>query len=298
MEKKILKAEYFNDLKIGDAIFKAAVLEDGTRVLTRATFVKAIGRTGKVKGGRAYDDEFKMPVFLTANNLKPFIPNELVENSTPVFFKHKGRQYIGYKAELLPLVCGIFIDADEAAILTITQKPIAKECRILLRGLATVGIIALVDEATGYQEIRDRLALQAILDKFLTDEWAKWTKTFPDTFYENLFRLKGIEYPPLHLKPSYVGHWTNDIVYSRLAPGVLKDLREKNPRLPSGYRARKQHQYFTRDLGYPALTEHISNLIFLMKGCTKWSDFKRKLNRAVPKYGDTIELDLNKPEDE
>jgi hypothetical protein len=38
------------------------------------------------------------------------------------------------------------------------------------RGLARVGIVALVDEATGYQEIRDRLALQAILDKYVTDE--------------------------------------------------------------------------------------------------------------------------------
>ena len=118
MTEKILKALYFNDLKIGDEIFKASVLEDKTRVLTRATFIKAIGRTGKAKGGRAYDDEFKMPVFLTANNLKPFIPNDLMENSAPVIFKYKNTQYIGYRAELLPQVCGVFIDADEAGVFT------------------------------------------------------------------------------------------------------------------------------------------------------------------------------------
>jgi len=40
--------------------------------------------------------------------------------------------------------------------------------------------VALVDEATGYQEIRDRLALQAILDRFLRKELAAWAKRFPD----------------------------------------------------------------------------------------------------------------------
>lgn len=75
-----------------------------------ATTPKKLDRyniTGKAKGGRAYDEEFKVPVFLTANNLKPFIPNELSENSSPVLFKHKGTQYIGYRAELLPQVCGV-----------------------------------------------------------------------------------------------------------------------------------------------------------------------------------------------
>lgn len=108
MDETIKKTKYFDDLVIGDAKFKAAVLEDKTRVLTRATFVRAIGRTGKAKGGRAYDEEFKVPVFLTANNLKPFIPNELSENSSPVLFKHKGTQYIGYRAELLPDVAPPF----------------------------------------------------------------------------------------------------------------------------------------------------------------------------------------------
>ena len=162
-----------------------------------------------------------------------------------------------------------------------------------MRGLAHVGIIALVDEATGYQEVRDRLALQAILDKYLTDEWAKWTRTFPVEYYKELFRLHDIEYPGNKMqRPSYVGHWTNDIIYSRLAPGVLKTLKEKNPTLPSGHRARKHHQYFTRDYGHPKLTEHLSNIIFLMKTCISWKEFKQRLDRVATKYGDTIPLDL------
>lgn len=294
MENKVLVAdEFVGDLKIGDVKIKAAVLDDGTRVLTRTTFLRAIGRTGKAKGGRDYDDEFKTPVFLTAKNLKPYISNELLENSKPIIFKLKGKEVIGYKAELLPQVCGVFIDADEDDVLAINQKHIAQQCKILLRGFATVGIIALVDEVTKYQEIRDRLALQKILDKYLTDEWARWTKTFPDEYYKELFKLHNMPYPPSSAKrPSYIGHWTNDVVYSRLAPGVLKKLKEINPRQPSGNRKRKFHQHLTRDWGIVELREHLSNIIFLMKSCPNWADFKRRLNRASPKYGDTIPLDF------
>ena len=260
----IPQAQHFGDLTIGDSIIKCAVLGDGIRVLTRATFVKAIGRKGKAKGGRYYDDEFRTPVFLTAKNLKPFIPKQLQGNSAPVIFRIKNQEYIGYKAELLPQVCGVFIDADDADVLTISQRHIAQKCKILLRGFATVGIVALVDEVTGYQDIRDRIALQKILDKYLTDEWAKWTKTFPDDYYKELFRLNGMPYPPTTSKrPGYIGHWTNDIVYSRLAPGVTKELKRKNPRLPSGYRKRKHFQYLTKDIGHPTLKEHLSNIIFL-----------------------------------
>ena len=194
--EKLPKATHTGDLQIGDSKVKCAVLNDGTRVLTRTTFLRSIGRTGKAKGGRDYDDEFKTPIFLTANNLKPFIPNELLENSTPVIFNLYGNKSIGYKAELLPQVCNVFIDADDSGVLLPNQKHIAQKCKILIRGFATVGILALVDEATGYQEVRDRLALQKILEKYITDEWAKWTKTFPDEFYKELFRLKKIPYPP------------------------------------------------------------------------------------------------------
>jgi len=129
MEEKVVKAEFMGDLNIGESKIKAAVLEDGTRVLTRITFMKAIGRTGKAKGGRAYDKEFKVPVFLTAKNLKPFIHKGLLENSTPIIFEHKGNRSIGYKAELLPKVCGVFLDGDEAGALLPNQKHIiCKHC--------------------------------------------------------------------------------------------------------------------------------------------------------------------------
>ncbi len=298
MKKEIPKATHTGELEIGDAVIPCAVLEDGTRLLSQGGFLKAIGRsrTPKARTGATVAE---MPAFLAARNLNPFVDKELVESTRPIQFRTAGgRTAFGYKAEILPKVCGVFLDAKEAEKLAKTQVHIAKRCQILLRGLAHVGIIALVDEATGYQEIRDRIALQKILDKYLTGEYAKWTKTFPDEFYKQLFRLKKLPYPPTSMKrPSYVGHWTNDIVYCRLAPGVLHKLKQMNPRTASGSRRRKHHQHLTRNYGLPELRDHLSNAMFLMRGCTDWNDFKRRLNRAAPKFGDTIPLPLDFPED-
>lgn len=296
-KKKIPEALYEGVLEIGDAKIPCAVLEDGTRVLTQTEMLVALGRSPRPKGkeSRAVDE---LPPFLATKSLQPFIDGDLRESTRSIEFKPlKGSNTMGYHATALPKICEVMLQARDAEALHVTQIPLAKKAEILMRGLAHVGIIALVDEATGFQEIRDRLALQAILDKYLTDEWAKWTKTFPDEFYIELFRLKGIPYPPpgkhKNWRPSYVGHWTNDVVYSRLAPGILKELKKKNPVTEKGHRAGHHHQLFTRDYGHPALKEHLSNVIFLMKGCRDWNDFKRRLESAAPKPGDTMPLELD-----
>jgi len=186
----------------------------------------------------------------------------VVAIQNPLIFKSNvgGRETQGYEATVLMDLAEIILEARDAkALKTDTEKRYAIAADILVRSLAKVGIVSLVDEVTGYQEVRDRLALQKILEKYITDEWAKWTRTFPESFYKELFRLKGIPYPPSSgRKPSYVGHWTNDIIYSRLAPGVLTTLREKNPRNQLGNRPRKHHQYLTRDYGHPELKQHLS----------------------------------------
>lgn len=290
---KILKAKYFADLKIGDSTFKAAVLEDGTRVLTRATFVRAIGRTGKAKGGREYDDEFKMPVFLTANNLKPFISEELIENSIPILFEYKRREYIGYKAQLLPAVCVVFMDAEEAGSLNVMQKHIAQKCKILLRGFATIGIIALIDEATGYQYDRDRDELNKILEAYISKELLQWTKRFPDEFYKEIFRLHGWVYNPITVKrPGYVGKLTNALVYEKLPPGVLDELKKKNPKDDKGRRRHRHHQFLTDDIGNPHLEKQLVAVNTLLKIAPNWASFKRTFARAFPVGPEQTKMDF------
>ncbi|MDO8430962.1 MAG: P63C domain-containing protein [Candidatus Binatus sp.] len=288
----ILNATHPGTLQIGDAEISCAVLEDGeTHVLTRATFVRAIGRRGKVKGGRAFDKEFQLPVFLTADNLKPFIPKELEENSKPVLFRLNGQIAIGYRAELLPLVCQVFMDARYAKKLRPNQEHIAEACRILYRGFATIGLIALIDEATGFQSVRAREALQALLDKFLRKELAAWAKRFPDEFYEQIYRLKNWEWKGMSKnRYSVVAKYTIDLVYERILPSLLKELEERNPKDDRGRRKGRHHQLFTEDVGHPALAQHLYALIGFMRASSSWNDFYRLVNRAFPRKGNNLEL--------
>lgn len=293
MSSKVLRAKWGSPdkpLVIGNLEIPCYVLEDGTRVLSGR------GMQGALALGQSHGALLRG--FLDKSNLTPFIHNELaMALSNPIRFIRPGRGgklAVGYEATILVDLCDAVLDARDAGVLKGKQLFVAKQCEMLTRAFAKVGIVALVDEATGYDAIRDRMALQAILERYLTDEWAKWTKTFPDEFYIQLFRLKGIDYPPLSMaKPSYVGHWTNDVVYSRLAPGVLSELKRKNPRLASGRRARMHHQYLTRDIGHPTLREHLMKVIFLMRGCSTWDEFRRMLNRASPRYGDTLPIEFD-----
>ena len=152
--------------------------------------------------------------------------------------------------------------------------------------MATVGIIALVDEATGYQRIREENALAKIFEAYIAKELQPWALTFPIEFYEQICRLRGWDNIRSVKRPKIVGRMTNDIVYERLAPGVLGELREKNPVLPAGYRRDRHHQWLTSDLGHPQLREHLAGVIMLMRSSSSWHVFERNLDKACPKPGE------------
>jgi len=280
-------------LMIGDIEIPCYVLSDETRVLSQRGFLAAIGRSSSTSPQGNGDD--KLPGFLASDRLKPFISNELAAATTPIEFQPSGggRSAYGYKATLLPQVCDVYLEARDAGVLLPSQLHIAKRAEIIIRGLATVGIIALVDEATGYQNIRTERALATILEKFIAKELQPWTKTFPYEFYEQIFRLKDWSGPDGVKRPSVIGHYTNDFVYSRLAPNVLDELRSLNPRLPSGHRSNRHHQWFTPEFGHPKLKEHLVAVIALMRAAPNWDSFLRSLQRAFPRYGETMSLSLD-----
>lgn len=287
------KATHSGVLKIGDAEIPCYVLESGERVLSTRGIMKSLGRSWR---GRKYTGT-ELPVFVEANNIKPFIPNELGPVLSPMIFRtDRGAKGEGFKAEILPAVCETYLSARDAGVLTKPQLDVAKQCEFLTRGLARVGIIALVDEATGFQEVRDRRALQAILDQYLRKELAAWAKRFPDEFYKEMFRLKGWALNPFKVRrPGVVGKYTNNIVYERLAPGILEELEKRNPRDDKGNRKGKHHQLLTDEVGHPALAQHLYAVIGFMRASTDWDNFLRMLDRAYPKKNETLPLALPDP---
>lgn len=281
-------------LRIADVEIPCYVLEGGTRVLSQAGLLGALGRHPKasVKPQDLEFGEEPAPPPLQAKALRPFIPPDVLEKGRPVAFRlPSGVRASGYRAELLPQICEIYLQARDANVLMRQQLDIAKKAEILMRGLAHVGIIALVDEATGYQEVRASDALARILEEFIAKELRPWLKTFPTDFYKELFRLRGLDWPGDSVKrPQYFGVLTNDLVYARLAPGVLDELRHVAERNDRGRPKHKYFQRLTTSVGYPKLREHLGAVVAVMRLSNDWRDFLTKIDRLYPRYGATLPL--------
>ena len=292
------RAEYEGSFPLGNIEIACAVLQDETRIITQATFLRALGRSRSPKAGTGVlSTADELPFFLQAEILRPFIDDESAALARPVFYISKsGGKGVGYDARLLRHVAEVYLRFRDHCLASRKAIPeryagMIQAADMLIRGLADVGIVGLVDEATGYQRDRATDALAKILEAFIAKELRPWVRTFPDEFYQHLFRLRGVEFPKDTVKrPQYFGHLTNDIIYRRLAPGVLDELRRVVPRTPSGRRKHPFTRRLTEEIGHPRLREHLSGVITVMKLSNDYDDFIGKLDRTHPRYGDNLEL--------
>ena len=285
--EKLPHATHKGVLTIGDIRIPCFVLDDGRRVISGRGMTAAIGMKGRGQGiARIVSHRI-----LNDNGNKDLT----LAIQSPISFTGGPRLGgVGYEATVLQELCeAILVSRDKGELKSEQELRYGQFADTLIRAFARVGIIALVDEATGYQEVRDRLALQEILDKYLSEDLQPWTKTFPYEFYQRIFKLKRWPGPDGAKRPSVIGHYTNDFVYDRLAPGVLQELKQKNPRLPSGNLKNRHHQWFTPDLGHPRLKEHLAAVIALMRAAPNWDAFIRSLKRAFPKSNENTPLSID-----
>lgn len=283
---------------ISCAVLVAPDLDREVRVLSERELARVFGakRGGahwrrRAAGAPGAD----MPLILSAGNLQPFIDSELREALGRRYsYKVKGAANsvaYGMEAELLPQICDVLLRARDAGKLIGGQTEIAFAADILVRSLAKVGIVALVDEATGFQRSRDREALQEFLSQLIGHELAKWEKRFPDEFYKQIFRLKGWTYNSnSSRRPVQMAQITADIVFQRLGPSVLDELRQRMPLTSSGKKKGKLHQLLTLDIGAPALSKHLEKVIILATATDDWNNFYEMLDRVAPNPDKTPSL--------
>jgi P63C domain len=275
-------ATHFGELVIGDKHIECAVLEDGKRVISQGTVLTALGRAPSM--GRREMTEGRAP-FISAANLRPFVTGELASMEEPIQYRlpqNNGRA-VGYRAEILPMVCEVYLDARNEGVLLRSQKTAAQAAEVLIRGLARIGIIALVDEATGYQEVRARQELQKILEAYVAAEFRPWVKQLPDEFFRHIYRLQGWEFRPGTSKRTpYVGKLIKHYIYEQLPNGVLAELERVNPTNEAGRRRRKHHQHLTVDTGNDHLDRQISTVTTLMRIARNLAEFEELFERAFP----------------
>lgn len=289
MEKNV---KYRGELNLAGMIIPCYVLEDGTRVLS--------GR-GMILSLKMVDDEkrddlsgTRLARYLNQKTLNPFIYKDKDPGHFNAIICNDGDAKInGYEATVLVDICDAFLEARRSIKLSPRQEIIAAQCEILVRAFAKVGIVALVDEATGYQADKNRAKdeLQKFLAQFITEEASRWVKTFNDSFFEMLYRMHGWNWTMTHKRPGVVGTWINDIVYERIGPVVLSELQKINPKNEKGVRKERHHQHLSEDIGRPKLKEHLAAVEALGRASDyDWIRFMQLLNTAFPRQYQQMEL--------
>jgi hypothetical protein len=199
--------------------------------------------------------------------MKPFIyKDKEVDHFDPIICSKGESKIHGFEATVLADICDSFLEAIKTINLSPRQKIIADQCEILMRGFARVGIIALIDEATGYQYDRERFELQKILNAYISEEILKWQLTFTDDFYKQIFRLWGLPFTPKYIKrkPSFIGKLTTKYIYEQLPKGVIERIKDKTPKSDAGNYIYRFHQSLTPEIGREHLKKQIIEVTAIM----------------------------------
>ena len=290
------------DLTFRDHIIPCAVLDNGARVLTQQGVLLALGRARTAKGGEGASTG-GLPAILRPRNLAPFIDESLTSMSQSIIFKplvaghSKGIAY-GLPAETLPLICRVYVDAEDAGVLTASQRHVAQAARRLLVALENVAMIALVDEATGFQALRPHNELQRILEAYVLPEHRPWVKTVPVEFTKELYRLWGWDLSETMQGPRYAGKLIRKYIYQQLPEGILTALDESNPQDSNWQRRRKHHQFLTKEMGLEHFKTQLAGVMALMRASTTKNEFERLFQRAynaAPLQGE-FQFELEEPE--
>ncbi|MFP2770412.1 P63C domain-containing protein [Oceanisphaera sp. KMM 10153] len=295
-EKTLPKATHIGEIKIGDIELPCAVLTDGSRIISESSLNRIFSTaTGGKQRQLRKESGSNLPLALSSKALAPFMGGVFEERELlPVQYKDGRRKHSGYNASALPKMCEVWLRARDAGALQKQQLHRAEAADILMRGLAQVGIVALVDEATGYQAERDKDELHKLLSIYLAEEKLAWAKRFPDEFYKQIYRLHKWPWPPSGTsKPGYVGKLTNQLVYEKLPQGILGELQIRNPKKEgSKHRQWKHHQFLSEEIGQNDLRDHLLLLVTLMKISPDWNTFMVHFEAAFPEPGQQVPLAL------
>ena len=266
-------------LDMNGAQIPCYVLEDGTRVLS------ARGMQGALKlvdttnvQNTATLSGVELSRFIATSWFKSLVDSEeMLERFHPITC-YKGSQRInGYEATVLVDFCDTILNARNRGLAkTPRQQLVAAQCEILIRAFAKVGIIALVDEATGYQYERENDALQKILAVYVSPEILQWQFTFSNRFYREIFRLRKWNFTTgdINKRPGVVGTYTNQYIYDMLPAGVGKVIKAKTPRSAAGNPTARYFQSLTPDIGYEHLKQQLITVTTLLSVARSWQEFK------------------------
>ena len=288
------------EIVLGNNPISCYVLEDGTRILSARGMQDALKMVDESEPGKQKPGT-RLTRYLNQKTLSAFIYGDKAPDHYKPIECYKGNQKIsGYEATVLADICDAFLEERKSIDLSPRQKIIADQCEILIRGFARVGIIALIDEATGYQYDRERFELQKILNAYVADEILKWQLTFTDDFYKEIYRLWGLPFIPKYIrnKPSFIGKLTNKYIYELLPRGVVDKIKENTGKTDKGNWRYKWHQSLTPEIGREHLRKQIIEVTTLMSISQSKEQFDSLFQRKYNKRPVQLLLEFNETIDD
>jgi hypothetical protein len=255
-------------LLMGELELECHVLNDGRRVLTAREVVRAL------RGTRSNPPSVQRYLDALPAYRKGMFDDRIL------YFRIPGlpQTAIGFEATVLIDMCDMYIAAEQSGTLKPNQERLAAMSWAIMRSCSKVGIEALIDEATGFQEIREKRALQVKLQAFIADDMQKWVKTFPDEFWEELARLEGIRYQARH-RPLRWGAYVLRFVYNAMDPDVTSELKKRNPK---PHYKNNLHQLL-REFGRDKLHQQLGGVIAIMRECKDMSEFRSRFEKVFEK---------------
>jgi len=295
-----MKATHQAD-SIGPLPISCAVLNNRERIISIRSFANFLG----VKGGGAYwkskkekPDVELLPEFVSAKFLEDYIDDEVREllTNTLNYTAINGQPAGGIRAIIIPKICDVWIRALVGGKLTDSQKKVALNAQKLQSALAGVGITALIDEATGFQKLKDEYS--AIVERYVAKELQPWIKTFGEDYYQQIYRLKGWDWNRFAVDkknhPWAVANYTNRIIYEKLPKGILDELNRLNPIDEKGNRKHKQFQHLTPTEGYVHLLKHMGYVLAILERHQdgSWESALHEIDVKFPSKRDSIQLSM------
>jgi hypothetical protein len=275
-------------LLLGGLSLQCYVLSDGRRVLVQRGLQAGIGMSTSGGSGGAH----RMARFIESLEAKGLRTNNLsVRMLNPILFRipRVPKTAYGFEASIVPEIFNAIVDADKLGLLASNQKKYAEQGELFVRALANRAITKMVDEVTGFQETSDQEDIARFLREYVKTELRMWVSTFPRSFFEQLCRLKGVPFPKENMRlPQYFGGIVNELIYTRLAPGVLPELKAVNPVIgPKGHRRGKHHSFLTEQLGHPKLLNLVGKIEGIAYGFAdgEYDAFKLAVDTRIPNYG-------------
>lgn len=278
--KKIPQAAFSGTLEVGNTSLPCYVLEDGRRIFSTKGMIESLGYKGNANANEIFSNQTLVPFMAEHGN--PYNDKNITDFKTD-----RGSLAKGIDVEKFMDICHAYSEALDSGVLQGRNEHAAVKANIFIRACSKIGIVALVDEATGYQHVRAEDALQFKLKLYLAEEMRAWEKTFPDALWIEFARLTDWDGVPTKNRPRYWGYLVMELIYRYLDPDVATYIKDNKPKPRKG---QNYHQWFNGDFGAKTLIEHINRVIGMAQGCDTMDELKKKMRH---RYGhEPLQLEL------